>query len=107
MPVAIAPVDWQVRSVRFQFFLQCRDELPILRIDRTDAAEQFVMMGDLQHPLARHVAAPQNVFEEGYDIIHPLGPAEGNDQDCIVLMTESVTVVHFGCRLFRWWVPAR
>ena len=42
------------------------------------------MLGDLEHALAGHVAAPQDVFEKGHHIVGPLGAAERYQQDGVV-----------------------
>ena len=74
MPVAIAPVDRQLRAVRGQLALERRDQLPVLLVDRADAAEVLVVLGDFEHPLARHVLAAEHVFEKRQHVVGPSGP---------------------------------
>src|SRR5829696_8076011 len=76
VPVAITPVDRELWSMSLQLLFQCRNQISILWIDRTDAAEQLVMMCNLEHAFTRDVATSQHVLEEGNDIVHPFGPAE-------------------------------
>ena len=57
MPIAIAPVDRQVRPVSVQFRRQCPEQNTVLRVDWADAVEQFVASGDFPQPLAGHVLA--------------------------------------------------
>src|ERR1043165_7081095 len=76
MPVAIAPVDRQSWAISLQLCFERRDQIPVLLIDRTDAAKHLVMLRDLEHPLARHVAPAQDVLEERNDIVHAFRSAE-------------------------------
>ena len=76
MPVAIAPVDRQLRPMFLQLGFQRRNQISILLIDRTDAAKQLVMPRDAEHPFTRHLPSAQNVFEERSNIIHSFRPTE-------------------------------
>ena len=64
MPIAVAPVDWQLRPVLLEFVCECGNQRSILRIQRTDAVESPVMLDHFEHPLARNVAPAQHVLEE-------------------------------------------
>ena len=41
--------------------------------------ELIVVLGDLEHPLARHVSASQHIFEKWQDIVRPVRPAARDD----------------------------
>ena len=81
VPVAVAEVDRQVDAVRVELDSQGCDQRPVLGVDRADAAEELVVMRDLLEPLARDVAPARDVFEEGDHVVHPLRPAERDDED--------------------------
>ena len=84
MPVAISPVDRQLRAVAGQLELQIADEGPILLVDRALAAEMIIMLGDREHPLPGDVLAPQDVFQERDDLFRLFRSAERDDQYGIV-----------------------
>ena len=81
MPVAVAEVERQVDAVCVELRPERGDQRPVLRVDRAHAAEERVVLGDLLEPLARHVPAARHVLEEGHDVVHPLRPAERDDED--------------------------
>src|SRR6185503_5845330 len=85
MPVPIAPVDWQSRSIGLQLFFERRYQISILLIDRTHATEQFVVMRHLEHSLTRDVPTAQDVFEEGNHIVHSLRPTKRHHQQSIII----------------------
>src|SRR5580698_4083424 len=62
MPVAIAPVNGEVRPVARQLAFQPSDKRASLIVNGTLAAEVVIMLGDGQDPLPRNVAAAQNVL---------------------------------------------
>ena len=64
--------------------LERRDQLAVLAVDRADAAEELVVVRDLLEPLARDVAAAGDVLEERHHVVHPLGPAERDDEQRVV-----------------------
>ena len=57
VPVAVSPVDRQLRAVDGQFLLQSGYQFTVLLVDRAHAAEPLVVVGHFQHPLAGHVLA--------------------------------------------------
>src|SRR5579863_3934272 len=101
MPVAIPPVHRQFRAVQREFRFQRRNQLARLLVDRTLAAEVVVVLRDREHPLARHVASPQHIFEEGNYIVRRFGPAEGDHHDCVVIHALSVEMVYGYLRKFE------
>src|SRR5215217_1405211 len=105
-----------------QFGFECRDQGPVLRVDRTDAAEVQVVLGDLVQPRRRDVAPGSDVCEERADVVRSFGPAEGEHQQGIVaprLVVETRGVRHLrtedghvtslaSTKLARWrprWLP--
>ena len=103
MPVAIAPVDRQLRPVLGQFPLQRGDQLPILIVDRALAAEVVVVLGDFEHPLARHVAAAEHVFQKRQHVVRAVGPAEGDDEQRIVRRRRGLTLLDEGLVIANWF----
>ena len=79
MPVAIAPVDWKLRTIGFEFDLQGIDESSILVIDGTDAAKHFIVMSDLEHSLAWNISASKNILEKWNYVFHSFGSAKGDN----------------------------
>src|SRR5688572_32967530 len=75
-PVAIAPVDWEIRTVSGEYFFERGDQVSILLVNWTDAPKHLVMMHYAEHALARHVAAAQHVFQEGNHVVHPFWSAK-------------------------------
>lgn len=57
MPVAVSPVDGQLRSVRVEFLDQGDQQGPVLGIQRALTTEEVVVLGHLQHPLVGDVLA--------------------------------------------------
>ena len=57
MPVSVAPINGQIDIVIGKLFFNRRDQFTILLVNRTDAAEMFVVLGDFQHSLTRHIFA--------------------------------------------------
>ena len=51
--------------------------------ERGDPVEQFVVMRDFLDPFRRDPATAQHVAEERANVVAPLRPAEGDDQDGI------------------------
>ena len=60
------------------------DQRPVLGVDRADAAEMSVVLGDLFEPFSRNVAAAGDVFQKWHDVVHALGAAEREDEERIV-----------------------
>ena len=81
VPVAVAEVDRQVDAVGVELDSESRDQRPVLGVDRADAAEELVVMRDLLEPLAGDVAPARDVLEERDHVVHPLRPAERDDED--------------------------
>ena len=81
VPVAVAEVDRQVDAVGVELRSESRDQRPVLGVDRADAAEERVVVRDLLEPLAGDVAPARDVLEERDHVVHPLRPAERDDED--------------------------
>ena len=62
MPVAIAPVDRQVRSTAEAFLSECVEQGNVLFIDRAFSFKMLVVLSNFQHAFRRHIAATQHVF---------------------------------------------
>ncbi len=77
VPVAIAPVNRQARSILGKFGLERRDQSPVLFVDRALAAEVVIVLRHLQHALTRHVLSAQDVFQERHYVRGAFGAAEG------------------------------
>ena len=61
------------------------DQFAALIVDRAAPAEVVVVLRHLQHALARHVAAAQDVLEERDHVCRTFRTAEGHDQNGIVV----------------------
>src|SRR5580658_673199 len=85
MPVAVSPIDGKVGTLHGQFGLECRDELAILIVNGTFAAEVVVMFGDFEHALAGDIFSAQDVFKKWHYIVGPFGATEGRNEDCVIL----------------------
>ena len=86
MPVAVAPINRQLRAVFAQMLFDVSPELPGLGINRADTAEMVVMLRDFQHPLPGDIPAAQHILQERENLIRAFGPAEGDNQNSIVGM---------------------
>ena len=84
MPVAIAPVDRQLRPVGVQFGDQRGQQGTVLAVDRANAVEKLVVPGNFQKPLARDVFAANDVFQKRHHVVRPLGTAEGDQEKSVV-----------------------
>ena len=60
------------------------DQVADLVVDRADAVEMVVVLGDLEHPLAGDVPAPQDVLQERHHVVASLRAAEADDQDRVI-----------------------
>ena len=80
-------------AARVEFLPQGREQRTVLLVDRAFAVEMVVVLGDLEHSFARHIAAAQHVLQKWHDVVGPIRPAERHQQHCVV---KSVT--HEGCR---------
>ena len=67
--------------MRVELHAQCGDQGTVLRVDRADAVELRIVVRDLLEPLPRDVAAARHVLEERDHVVHPLRPAERDDDD--------------------------
>src|SRR5580704_16398694 len=94
MPVAIAPVDRQLRAVLREFVLESGDQFAGLLVDGAFATEMVVVLGDGQHTFARNVSAAQYVFEEGDDIVLGFRAAEGDNENRVVIHELRMTGGH-------------
>jgi hypothetical protein len=84
VPVAIAEVDRQLDSSSCELALERVDQRAVLCVDRAHAAEALVMVGDVEEPLTRDVAAAGDVLEERHHVVRPLRPAEGDDEQRVI-----------------------
>ena len=67
-----------------EFGTQSRDEFANLGVDRADAVEVIVVLGDLKHPLAGNVASAKHVLQKRNDIVPLLGTPETDHQDGVI-----------------------
>ena len=84
-PVAVAEVHRKVHPGRRKLLLDRRDRVAVQPVDRRDATEVPVVLGDLEEPFARDAAAPGDVLEERHDVLRAFRSAEGHDQNRVVL----------------------
>src|SRR5579859_1221298 len=91
MPVAVSPIDRQVRAVLSQFHFKSCNELPILVVDRALTAEVVVVFGHFKHALARHVLTAQDILQEWHDFIEAFGTPEGGNQNRVVVHWVTVS----------------
>ena len=61
------------------------DQRPVLIVDRALAAEVVIVLGDLQHSLARNVLSAQHVLKERNHIVRPFRTSERDNQQSVVL----------------------
>src|SRR5205807_1750904 len=78
------PVNRQARPALGEFPFQCGDQRAVLGIDRSLPIELVIVLGDLEHALARNVPATQYVFKERNDVFTPLRSSEGDQQQRVV-----------------------
>src|SRR6476469_4008990 len=64
-----------------QLRLERVDHLPVLRVDRADAAEELVVVRHLEQPLARYAPAARHVLQKRHHVVHALRAAERDDDD--------------------------
>jgi hypothetical protein len=74
------PVDGKLRATLLKLSFERGDELSVLFVDWTDAAEHLVVVRDLAHARFGDVATAQDVREEGHHLVHAFGAAEGDDE---------------------------
>src|SRR3954447_20548245 len=84
MPVAIAPIDRKMRTMLLKLTFERLDQLSIRLVDRTHTIEQFVVLGHVEHSLARHIASTQNILKEGKHVIPAFRSAKRDNQNCVV-----------------------
>lgn len=84
VPVPVAEVDGQGDAGAVEFGAEVGDDGAVLLVDGADPAEAFVVMGDFEFAFFGHVAATEDVVEEGHDVVHSFGAAEGHDENGIV-----------------------
>ena len=96
MPVPIAPVDRASRipCCRSSGSPAAAIKSRTLLIDRADAAEVVIVLGDFEHPVARDRSSAEDVLQKRDDIVATFRTAEGDKQDSVV------GGGHVGCR--RW-----
>ena len=80
MPIAVAPIDWQMRTVCGKLFSKCSDQRAILVINRAATAQMVVMLGNFQHPFPRHVPATQHVLQKRQHVVGLIRTAKRNDE---------------------------
>ena len=76
MPVSISPIDRQVDVITLKLRANRRQEFAVMLVDRADAAEVVVVLGNFQQPFARNVSASCHVFEERQNIVPAFWTAE-------------------------------
>src|SRR6266403_711852 len=69
--------------------LQRSDELPILFVDRTMAAEVVVVLRYGQHSLARNIFPTQHIFEEGNYLLVRFRPPKRHHQQRVIMHTSD------------------
>ena len=74
MPVAVSPIDGQVRPMGVQLLHQLCKERTEFRIQWTDATEPLVVPGNLQQPIGRNIPSASHVFQKGITSSGPSGP---------------------------------
>ena len=98
VPVAVAEVDREVDAVRVELRAERRDQCSILRVDRAHAAEALVVVRNLLEPLARDVPPAGHVLEERHHVVHPLRPAERDDEERVEIRVRESPA----CAVGRW-----
>src|SRR5258706_9440329 len=89
MPVAIPPIDWQVRPVSLQLRLQRGNQVTALLVDWTLALEVVIVLSDRQHALTRNVPSTQHVFQEGNHFFPRFRSTERDHQNGVVVHGET------------------
>ena len=84
MPIAIAPVDGQVRPSGSEFLGQCSHQRTILVVDRALPTVCVVLLGNLQQPLPRDGLAPHNVLKKRKNVLAPFRTPERHEQNGVV-----------------------
>ena len=64
-----------------QLGLERSDQRAVLLVDRADAAEQLVVVRDVEQPFARDATPARHVLEERQNVVRPFRPAERDDED--------------------------
>ena len=85
MPIAISPIDGQLRSMLREFVFDRSNQFAGLLVDGTFSVEVVVMLGDGEKPFARNVASAQDVFQEGNYILFGFGTTEGDNKNGVVV----------------------
>ena len=85
-PVAVAPEHRQLDPAGGELGLDAGLELPVLLVDRADAAVGAVVVRDLFEPLVRDAAAAGDVAQERDDVVLAFGPAEGGQEHGVVVL---------------------
>lgn len=79
IPVAIAPINWELDPIFVQFNSQSPNQLATLFIDGAHAVEVVVMFGHRQHPLTGDIFTSKHIFQEGNDIVPAFWTAKRNE----------------------------
>jgi len=95
VPVAVAPIDRPVRAVGVELGENRGQQGPVLLVDRTDPAEQKVVLGDLLDPLGSGLAPAQHVLQKGNHVVGPLRPAKRDKNKGIV--GQKLGMLSAGC----------
>ena len=74
MPVAVPEVDRQLDIIVGQLAFERGDQRPVLSVDRTDAAEMRVVLGDFFEPFSGNIAAAVTFSRNGMTSSMPSGP---------------------------------
>ena len=85
MPVAVSPIDRQLRSVLREFVFDRSDQFARLLVDRTFSVEVVVVFGDGEDAFARNIFSAQDVFKEWNYVFFGFGTAEGDNKNGVVV----------------------
>ena len=85
MPIAVSPIDGEIRAMLSKFVFDGRDQFARLLVDWALAIEVVLVFGNREQAFARNIASAEDVFEEGNDIAVTFRTAERNHQECVVV----------------------
>src|SRR5690349_13630867 len=64
-------------------------------VDRAPPTTMIVVLGHVEHSLARHIATAKHILEKRENVFAVVGPAEGDDQQCVIRVRHSATARTF------------
>ena len=94
MPVAVAPINRQRRPVPVELGHQRHQQAAVLGVDRADALEEVVVLGDLLHTLGGNILAAEHVLQKRQHVVPFFRAAEGDQQQGVVGMAHGTSM---GC----------